>query len=141
MDERFVAEVRGTLARGNGEDSVRFVGMVADPTPYLQAADLFVFPSRQEGMPNALLEAMACGLPFVATRLGCIEEMAPSEQHPFLVPTDDVEALTEAITSLARDADTRRELGIAVRRTVEMRFSLNAVADQYLTLYRQLLEE
>ncbi len=141
VDERYVAEVKASLAQGGDGAPVRFVGMVADPIPYLQAADLFVFPSRQEGMPNALLEAMACGLPFVATRLGCIEEMAPSEQRPYLVPTDDVGALAEAIISLARDANARRELSIAVRRTVETHFSLDAVADQYRTLYRQLLEE
>jgi len=140
VDERYVAELKGILAESGVADSVRFVGKVTDPKLYLQVSDLFVLPSRSEGMPNALLEAMACRLPFVATRLGCIEEMAPEEQLPYLVPVDDADALAEAIIALARDADARRELGIASRRTVEERFSLDAVADQYVKLYHHLLE-
>lgn len=141
VDERYVAELGEILVQSGVAESVRFAGKVTDPKPYLQASDLFIFPSRSEGMPNALLEAMACGLPFVATRLGCIEEMAPKEQLPYLVPVDDADALAEAIISLASNAKLRRELGLAVRRTVEERFSLDAVADQYLKLYLQLLEE
>ena len=140
VNKEYVAEVKATLAEIKVASSVCFVGQVADPEVYLQTSDLFVLPSRSEGMPNALLEAMACGLPFVATRLGCIEEMAPPEQQPYLVPVDDADALAEAIIALARDADARRELGIASRRTIEERFSLDAVADQYVKLYRHLLE-
>jgi glycosyltransferase involved in cell wall biosynthesis len=137
IDEAYVQRLEDELSA----ESTRFTGLVADPTPYLQAADLFAFPSRSEGMPNALLEAMACGLPFVATRLGCVEEMAPPEQRPYLVPVDDADALAEAVISLARDADTRRRLGTAVRRTVENRYSLDVIADRYVDLYRRLLEE
>lgn len=91
--------------------------------------------------PNGVIEAMACGLPFVATRLGCIEEMAPCEQWPYLVPVDDADALAEAIIALAQDADARREVGTAVRRAVEARFSLDEVADRYVELCRYLLAE
>ena len=84
---------------------------------------------------------MACGLPFVATRLGCIEEVSPVELRPYLVPVDDTDALAEAIIDLARDPDARCDLGAAARRTVEMRFSLDTVADRYVELYRDLLED
>ena len=139
VNEGNVAEVKAILAESRVASSVRFVGQVANPEVYLQTSDLFVLPSRSEGMPNALLEAMACGLPFVATRLGCIEEMAPPEQQPYLVPVGDADALAEAIITLGRDADARRQLGIAVRRTVEARYSLDAVADRYMELYRSLV--
>lgn len=142
VDAEYVRRVEALLRTGGtSARQVSFVGQVPDVRRYLQAADLFVLPSRSEGMPNALLEAMACGLPFVATRLGCVEEMAPPEQHPYLVPVDDVDALAEAVLSLARDADARRRLSTAVRRTVEARYSLDVVADRYVDLYRRLLEE
>lgn len=136
----YIAEVKEILTESGVNSSVRFVGQVSDPKAYLQASDLFVFPSRSEGMPNALLEAMACGLPFVATRLGCIEEMTPPEQQPYLVPLDDADALAEAIITLAQGADIRRKLGAAVRQIVESRYSLDAVTDRYLELYTELLE-
>ncbi|MFQ5645131.1 MAG: glycosyltransferase, partial [Thiogranum sp.] len=140
VDDDYVAEVKEILRTGGFENAVRFAGLVPDAAPYLQAADCFIFPSRREGMPNALLEAMACGLPFVATRLGCIEEMTPAEQQPYLVTVDDADALAEAIIALAHDAGARRRLGAAARRTVEARFSLDAVTDRYVELYRELLE-
>jgi glycosyltransferase involved in cell wall biosynthesis len=120
---------------------LHFVGQVSHVATYMQAADLFVFPSRSEGMPNALLEAMACGLPFVATRLGCMVEMAPLCQQPYLVPVDDVAALTQAFFALAQDVATRRRLGAAARQMVEQHWSLDAVADRYVELYHQLLEK
>ncbi len=141
VDEGYVAEVKAILAERDVHGSVRLVGRVSNPEAYLQASDLFALPSRSEGMPNALLEAMAGGLPFVATRLGCIEEMAPPEQQPYLVPVDDADALAEAIIVLARDPDERRRLGTAARRTVEERYSLDTVADRYVELYRELLED
>jgi glycosyltransferase involved in cell wall biosynthesis len=140
VDERYVTEVKATLAKTGVTDSVRFVGQAADPGAYLQASDLFALPSRSEGMPNALLEAMACGLPFVATRLGCIEEMSPPEQHPYLVPVDDADVLAEAIIALAHDDDRLQGLGTAARRVVETRYSLDAISDRYVELYRELLE-
>ena len=140
VDDRYVAEVEATFAETGAAESVRFVGQVSDPETYLQLSDVFAFPSQGEGMPNALLEAMACGLPFVATQLGCIVEMAPPEQGPYLIPVDDADALGEAIIALARDRDIRRELGTAAHRTVTARFSFAATADRYVKLYRDLLE-
>jgi glycosyltransferase involved in cell wall biosynthesis len=141
IDPEYVGKLQRHFALGDDAGMrVHFVGQVSNVSDYLQAADLFVFPSRSEGMPNALLEAMACGLPFVATRLGCIEEMSPPEQRPYLVDVDDADGLAEAIIALARDADARRRLGAAVRQTVEAQYSLDAVADRYVRLYLNLLE-
>ena len=139
IDEGYVKEVEAALGGSDVKPSIRFTGQVSDPEAWLQASDIFVFPSEGEGMPNALLEAMACGLPFVATRLGCIVEMAPLEEQLFLVPVEDSEALAKAIITLARDAGARQRLGFAVRQTVKTRFSLDAIADSYLELYHKLL--
>jgi len=139
IDEGYVKEIEAALGGSDVKPRIRFTGRVSDPEAWLQASDIFVFPSEGEGMPNALLEAMACGLPFVATRLGCAVEMAPLEGQPFLVPVEDPDALAKAIITLARDADARQRLGLVVRQTVETRFSLDAIADSYLDLYQKLL--
>jgi len=75
----------------------------------------------------------------MGTRLGCVIEMPPSEERPFLVPVGDTGVLAEAIIALARDADARQRLEPAVRQIVATRFSLDAVADSYLELYHSLL--
>jgi glycosyltransferase involved in cell wall biosynthesis len=140
VDECYVATVKNLVKKNGLNASVRFVGRVSNPAIYLQAADLFAFPSQSEGMPNALLEAMACGIPFVAAQLGCIKEMAPDEQLHYLVPSNDKGALADALVTLAQDPYKRYELSSAVREIIERRYSLRAVADRYLELYRELVE-
>ena len=142
IDSNFIEEIRRQFqATDKGNAKVHFVGQVSNVEDYLKVADLFILPSRSEGMPNALLEAMACGLPFVATRLGVVEELASHEQRHYLVPIDNEIALAESIIKLAKDPSCRRKLGQAARRTVEERYSLNAVAKRYVQLYRELLQK
>jgi glycosyltransferase involved in cell wall biosynthesis len=140
LDEAYVERLKHLFQTSAGSKSqVYFVGQTAAVPDYLQSADLFVFPSRSEGMPNALLEAMSCGLPFVATALGCIQEIAPPEQRAFLVPGDDAEALSRAVIKLASDENARHSLGMAARREIQARYSLAAVSERYIELYRNLL--
>ena len=88
-------------------DQVRFVGRVAhgELATWYRAADLLVLPSRSEGVPNVLLEALACGLPFVASRVGGVPEIAPDES--WLVPPGDVPALSAALLRRYRQVDAR----------------------------------
>ncbi|MFQ5616532.1 MAG: glycosyltransferase family 4 protein [Anaerolineales bacterium] len=141
VSSTYVNELRRQFAQSpKHEKRVHFTGQVSNVIDYLHATDIFVFPSRSEGMPNALLEAMSCGLPFVATHLGSISEMAPSEQHPYLVPVDDPETLADALLVLAGDPALRRRLGAANRQVVQTRYSLDAVAGHYIALYRTLIK-
>jgi glycogen(starch) synthase len=95
-------------------------------------ANLFVFPSRHEGMPNAVLEAMASGLPVIATRIAGSEELVlPGETGQLVVP-DDPSELKSALIPLLTNADMRREMGLAGRRRVEDNFTWNGVAKKYL---------
>jgi glycosyltransferase involved in cell wall biosynthesis len=141
VDERYVSEVRSILQEGGVAESVRFVGLVEEPAPYLQASDVFVLPTQREGMPNSLLEAMATGLPLVATRIDCIEEMVPPELRDHLVEVGDADALARALVALGRDLEAGKELGALGRQRVVRLYSLDAVADLYVELYRQLLAE
>lgn len=95
---------------------VIFHGYVEDPDAHYAQAGIFVLPSRFEGMPNALLEAMAAGLPVVVSDAspGPLEEVTGGE-HGIVVPAEDVAALTAALEKLAGDADLRQAMGEACR--------------------------
>lgn len=121
------------------EQEVEFVGPVDDVTPYLAKADIFVLPSRSEGMSNALLEAMACALPCIATRISGNVDLIKESQNGILVPCEDTQALASAIIALAIDNKLRSDLGCAARQTVETQYSLDSVADHYIKLYDVLL--
>ena len=95
------------------------------------AANLFLFPSRHEGMPNAVLEAMASGLPVVATKIAGNEELVVDGETGKLVPTEDVESLRESLRPFLVDAKMREQMGHAARQRVESSFSWNRVAEQY----------
>lgn len=128
------------LARDLGlQERVSFTGGVADVIPYLDATDVFIHPSRAEGMPGALLEAMACGLPCVATRIGGTEDVITDGEDGFLVPPGDVRSLGAAIARLLKDPVLARRLGAQARATVEARFTIAGVAQQYAALYEALV--
>jgi len=121
------------------EDRVRFVGWQSKEQllNLYQQANLFIFPSRHEGMPNAVLEAMACGLPVIATEIGGNEELVESGKTGLLVPAESVEALSVALKKLLPESALRYTMGQASRRRVEEHYSWTRVAEQYA----QLLEK
>lgn len=104
------------------------------------AANLFVYPSRHEGMPNAVLEAMACGLPVLATHIAGNEELVAYKETGLLVPAEDAEALRAALTSMLADGDERQRMGAAARKRVETQYSWQRVSKEYLELMQRVLE-
>ncbi len=118
---------------------VRFHGAVRDVPALLARASAFVLPSISEGVSLTLLEAMARGLPVVATRVGGTPEVVLHEQTGLLVPPGDPAALAERLVSLLRDPARGRQLGLAGRRRVEESFSVTAMLRQYEELYHQVL--
>jgi glycosyltransferase involved in cell wall biosynthesis len=102
---------------------------------YLLTGDVYAFPSRYEGLPVALLEAMACGLPVVATEFEGVAEILDGSEDSggLLVPQEDSEALAAAIGRLLRDDDWRLELGSRARRRVVERFSLKPTGERLRT--------
>lgn len=117
-------------------DAVTFAGPQPDPRRLLQSADLFVFPSRQEGFSIALLEAMASGLPVVATAVGGNQEALVDGQGGRLVPPQDPPALAAAIAELARDRARLAEMGRFNRERVAHEYSLEATARRLADWYR-----
>ena len=121
-------------------DGILFLGSQPDVTPYLQAADLFVLPSAAEGLSLALLEALACGLPAIATSVGGNPEVIRHLETGWLTPPDDPPALTEAIVTLLGDEKLQSKLREKARAHAVQNYSLIKMADRLVDFYRQVLE-
>ncbi len=125
------------LKRAAGE-GVQFMGQVDDVAPYLKAADLFVLPSSTEGLSNALLEAMAIGLPAVATAVGGTTDLITHGENGLLVPPDSPPALQEALLALLADEARRADMGRRGRERVIRDYALPATAGRLRNLYNRL---
>jgi glycosyltransferase involved in cell wall biosynthesis len=117
---------------------VRLVGAVPDARALLADYQFAVLPSHAEGLPNAVLEAMAAGLPVIATRVGGVPEVVADGVTGFLVSPHDPPALAAAIERLTCDPELRRALGAAGRRAAE-RLTLDECAARHEAAYRALL--
>lgn len=115
--------------------AVRFLGHREDVPNVLHESDLFVLPSRTEAFPNGVLEAMAAGLPVVATRVGGIPELVTDGEDGVLVPAADENALAAAILALMREPDRALRLGSAARATIEARYSFDEMVHAFEALY------
>lgn len=109
-------------------------------TRQYQQANLFVFPSRHEGMPNAVLEAMASGLPVVASRIAGNEELVVHNETGLLFQSESVVELQSCLRELIPDAGRRQAMGGAARARVEANYSWAGVAEQYSRLLAKMLE-
>ena len=117
--------------------TVRFLGHVDDVTAVYQRLDLFVLPSRSEGLPNALLEALRADVPVVATTVGAVPEVVGSSAAARLVPPGSPSALADAIQEVISEGDT--PAAAAARREVVQRFTLERRVAAHLELYRELM--
>ena len=123
---------------GLGDDHVRFLGRRNDVDRLLDAADFFVLPSRQEGFPIAVLEAMAHGVPVIATPVGGVPELITHGRDGLLVAPDRPRKLNAAILRLTREASLRASLGQAGRLRVKTDFSFALMTRRYEALYLRL---
>lgn len=121
-------------------ESVRFLGQSQQMLALYQAADVFVLPSRAEGMSNALLEAMACGLAPVVTAIPGNSAVITGERDGLLVAPGDAAHLAAALERLLRDTALRDRLATTARQTILARFALEQTARQYANLYQQLAQ-
>lgn len=136
----YAAFVRAAIVRRGLEDVVRLVPETPEIPALLRVADAVVLPSLFEGFPNVLLEAMASGLPAVATAVGDVPGLIEEGVTGFLVPSGDAAALALALERLhALGPEARRAMGRAARAQVEARHRLEDVAARHLALYESLL--
>jgi glycosyltransferase involved in cell wall biosynthesis len=118
--------------------SIEFTGLQHDVAAQLHRGGLAVLPSRCEGMPNAVLEAMACGLPCVATRVSGCEDIIEHEVNGLLVEPEDYRGMAQALLTLLRDPGLARTYGQAARATIEGHYALEHVTDMYAGLYQRI---
>ena len=118
---------------------VEFVGEQQDLVPWLSTADVFLLPSSQESFGLAALEAMACGVPVVASRVGGLPEVIVDGTTGFVSDPSDAGAMAERAIELLRDAPRREAMGRAAAEDVRARFSADAVVPRYEAFYQEVL--
>lgn len=132
-------ELKAEVDRLNLQDHVRFLGFRNDIHTLLSLMDIFVMPSLSEGLSMAILEAMAAGLPIVATNVGGNPEIVLDGETGFLVPPENSDILAERVVSLLRDPCRARDFGDRGKRRVTERFSLSAMVDAYQECYESAI--
>jgi sugar transferase (PEP-CTERM/EpsH1 system associated) len=132
-----LAELQQLAAELGVADRMTFLGEVGDVPALLAGARMFVLPSRSEGIPLTALEAMACGLPVVATRVGGLPEVVDDRVTGLLVPPGDPAALANALVAIWEDPEGGERMGRAGRRRAEERFDVRRMVAEYEALYAE----
>jgi glycosyltransferase involved in cell wall biosynthesis len=127
--------LESTIERAGRSQRVRLLGRIASPWPAYEAMDILALPSRSEGSPLVVMEAMGHGVPVVATRVGGVPELVTPGVTGELVESEDAEGLTASLLTLLDDPELRRRYGTAAQSRFEKEFSLATVALQYEQLY------
>jgi glycosyltransferase involved in cell wall biosynthesis len=131
--------VQAEIRKLGVESMAQLCGPRGDVPDLLAASDVFALASRSEGAPISILEAMAAGLPVVASDVGGVGGLVAHESTGLLVPAGDPDALAAALQRLLDDPDLRRRLGAAARERVAERFDANALRRAHLDLYAREL--
>jgi glycosyltransferase involved in cell wall biosynthesis len=133
--------LRSLAARPEIAEAVRFLGYRDDLPDVLAASDVFAFPSLWEGLGGAVLEAMALGVPIVASALDPVREVVEDGRCASLVPPQDAAAIAAAITSMLREPDRARTLGDRGREIFGRRFTLERSTERMVALCRRVAGE
>jgi glycosyltransferase involved in cell wall biosynthesis len=138
-DGPFRASLEALVRACGVESRVHFLGETVDVAEYLRRSDVFVLASLQEGRPTSIMEAMASGLPVLATRVGAVADLVEHGVHGLLVAPNDVVGLAEAMIELAHDAEKRQRLGNSARLRAAASLSLGGMVDRYRDFYRRVI--
>ena len=138
-DGSLANEIAAQIRNYRLDDSTRMMGMIDDPRVLLWALDIFILPSLQEGLGVAALEAMACGLPVIASATGGLAQTVVDGVTGIQVPVANAHALANAIARLAVEPPSRNAMGAAGRVRVCENYGMDAMARGTLELYRACL--
>ncbi|HNH27055.1 MAG TPA: glycosyltransferase, partial [Anaerolineales bacterium] len=129
--------LQAQIERLNLQDSVKLLGQWDSIPELLAASDVFVLPSRWEGLPMALLEGMMAGLPVIATRVEGVDEVVQPGEHGLLVPLESPAELAQAILQLLRSPQDRQRMGAAARERVLSSYTTDRMCEAYLQVIEQ----
>lgn len=132
-------EIEENIKKSDLQDLITLMGQRQDIPAILAAMDIFVMPSKWEGLPMALLEAMAMGKTVVATRVGGIPDVITHNENGLLVDVDDSAALAENLLKVITDNKLRLRLGTAAKEMVRQQYSAVSVSRKYEQIYKQAL--
>jgi glycosyltransferase involved in cell wall biosynthesis len=132
-------ELRDYVQIRNLQESVFFAGEVHNVHTYLQASDIFVFPTEKEAFGISLIEAMACGLPVIATAVGGLKDILEHGKNGWVVRAGDEDGLHQALHRMLSDPVLAESLGQTARQTVQERYSAQQVTQAYVDLFKKLL--
>ncbi len=136
-DGPYRAKLDARLASLDLADRVHFAGQQEDVVPWLNALDLFALPSYgEEGVPQAIMQAMACALPVVSTTVGAITEAVAADVTGLIVAPRDAPALAAALARLRDDPELRARFGAAARLLAQQRFGLDRMLDGMESVFR-----
>nr|MBI3613015.1 glycosyltransferase family 4 protein [Nitrospirota bacterium] len=139
QDCTFIELIRSLIDDSRLQNHVAILGERQDVELYLQASDVFVLPSQAEGLPNVLLEAMACGLPCVFTRVSSAEDIIVDGENGLLIEYGDRDSLEACLIRLLSDGGLCEKIGANAVRTIKAGYSLSMVAESYGRVYAELL--
>ena len=132
-------DLKKQISRLGLEDSVKLTGIVPDPETIYQEADILALTSDWEGTPNVVLEAMSCGLPVVATRVGELPNFIQTGMTGFLVDSFDEEKMVAVLLDLINNPDLRTAIGQQARESIVDRYSVHQLPGQLHKLYEAVL--
>ena len=139
--DAFRSKLKALIAASDASDYVHFTGIVRNPEDYLRASDVFVFPSMREGMPNAVLEAMASGVPVILTPFIGLSEDLGRAGHEYLLAERDPAFISATIAKVLERGGLHDNIGKYGRSWVEKNMDLEHSLDRYAAMYQELAVE
>jgi glycosyltransferase involved in cell wall biosynthesis len=125
--------------KNNGlQDNVIFTGNVSNVSEYLQASDIFVFPTEREAFGVSLIEAMACGLPVISTAVGGVKDIIKHRKNGLVIEPGEFRQLYDALDLLLSDASLSATLCKSARKSFQHKYSSEIVTQRYIDLFENL---
>jgi glycosyltransferase involved in cell wall biosynthesis len=144
LDEDFVVNLKRQIVDKGANERVQFKGLIKDRETLAElyhTADGFVFPSRREGLPNVVLEAMTSGLPVIASDLPGLKPVITHGQNGFIVPIGDIDSLIQAIIDLVENPEGAAQLGKNARNHILTHHSFSTWQTYLVKIYQNLFQE